>query len=122
MEGLYYYHDYDEISFIQFYEDGRAMFFGKSIRFGHQFTTSNWVKIESDKVVYLYGRYWIGDGNRIKIKLVGEFRLEYRGRIMNIYTLELIYRCQYTNSRKVVTFRRFSERKHLVYTQLQKRL
>lgn len=122
MKGLYYYPDCDELSFIKFYDDGQAMSFGKNTRYGLHSTTTNGVRIESDKVDYLYGRYWLVEGNTIKLKLEGEYRLDYRGRIKNDGTLELFCHCRITNHRKMVTFTRFSEREHLEYTQLQKRL
>jgi hypothetical protein len=115
MTGLFYYHDSDEITFIQFYEDGRVTSIGKNSRFDRNMSTSYWHKIQSDKVDYLYGRYWIGEGNRIKIKLEGEYRVDYRGTIKNDDTLGLVTRCQYTNYRKAVTFRRFSEREHIIH-------
>lgn len=122
MNRLYYYGDGDEIIFLQLYEDGRAMSFGKNTRYGQHLTTSIGVKIESDKVDYLVGQYWITEGCTIRVRMDGEYRVDYRGRVKNDGTMELICRCRITNFRKMVTFYRFSEREHLVYNQLQKRL
>ena len=122
MTGLYFYQDSYEITFLQFFKDGRVMSFGKNTRYGEYFNTVSQFRIESDKVDYLVGRYWIGEDNRIKIKLEGEYKIEYRGTIKNVDTFDLVCRCQFTNHRKVVTFRRFSVREHLVHFTMQKRL
>ena len=122
MTGLYYYHDSFEITFINLYDDGKALSFGKNTRYGEYFTTLSQLRVESDKVDYLYGRYWITEGNSIRIKLDGEYKIDYRGTIQKDDTIDMVCRCPYTHYRKVVIFRRFSEREHLVHFQMRKRL
>lgn len=120
--GLFYYHDSFEITFIQFYEDGRVTSIGKNSRFDRNLSTSYWHRIESDKVDYLYGWYHIGEGKRIRIRVEGEYSMKYYGTIKDNNTIELVCRCPHTNYRKVVTFRRFSEREHLIRFEMQKKL
>lgn len=123
MEGLFYNHDNDGITFLRLYPDGKVISFGKSTRFDQVLPSFPYFRIDTDKTHFASGAYQIEDGGGIKIRVDGNFGItDYRGTIRNNDVLWLNCRCPFTNHRKCEKFRRFSEAEHIIHFEVSKRI
>lgn len=116
MDGLFYYHDGDGITFLRLYADGRVISYGKSTKFDQFLQTFPWFRVESDKILFAKGKYKVEKEARIRILVIGEYgKMDYHGRILDADTMALFCRCRFTNYRKSETYRRFSDEKHIIH-------
>jgi len=119
MEGLFYYHDSDGITYLSFYPDGRVISYGKYSKLNQLLQTFPGFRIETDTVLYSRGFYQLDFGGGINIYLKGEYgKMVYRGTILDQNTIELSYRCPITNFEKTATFFRFSSHPHIIHIEL----
>jgi len=116
MEGLYYYHELDWVTFLWFYPDGRVISGDNSTKLDRFSSATQWFKAESYDVHYSRGIYQIGEGNRIRIVIKGDYgTLVYLGIIQDENTIALYCRCPITNYRKTATYLRFTEEQYIIY-------
>jgi hypothetical protein len=122
MEGLYYYHDFEGLTFLHFYPgfpNGRVISIGKYTKLDQCFQAYPWLRLDSDFVQFSRGFYEINEGNKIRIVIKGDFgKLVYRGTIRKNGTIELSYKCPISNAGKSATFLRFSEENHIIHIEL----
>ena len=119
MEGLFYHHDSDGLTFLRFFSDGRVISFGKSTRFDQVLLTFPRFRVESDKVHYSRGIYHIDIWDNIRIVLKGCLgKMEYNGFIRDEDTIDLLYSCPFTCARKLVTFLRYSIDEHIIHIEI----
>ena len=110
MDGLFYNHDIDGITFFLFYTDGRVISFGKSAKFDQP--------LQTDTTHFSRGFYHIDIWDNIRITVKGSYgKIVYQGFIRD-ENIDLFYRCPFSNCKKLVTFIRFSKEHHIIYFKL----
>lgn len=115
MEGLFYYHDIDELTFLRFYPDGRVVRYGRYNRHNRIFNTYHWFTLAEEQTHLARGIYQLDNGNGIRMVFKSDFgTMVYRGTILDENTIELSYGCPLTNFRKSASFFRFSLEQHQV--------
>jgi len=118
MDGLFYNHDLDGITFFLFYPDGRVISFGKSAKFDQPLRTYPWFKVDSDTIHFSRGIYHIDIWDNIRICMKGDFgKIVYDGYIRDD-DIDLFYSCPFTNFRKLATYIRFSKEHHIIHFKL----
>jgi hypothetical protein len=116
MEGLFYYHDSDSLTFLRFYADGRVVSYGKSIRFDQGLPSFPWLRVDSDRVNFGWGNYYVDAEVRIRIRAEGTLgNIDYIGTIHSKDRIDIRCRCPITNHRKMETFRRFSVKENVIF-------
>lgn len=119
MEGLFFYHDSDGITYLNFYPDGRIISYGKYTKLNQPLQTFPGYRIETDNVHYSRGFYQLDFGGGINIYLKGRFgKMVYRGTIQDENTIDLSYSCPFTNFRKSATFLRYSPGEHIIHFEI----
>ena len=115
MEGLFYNHDNDGLTFLRLFADGRVIAYGKSTKFDPPLQTFSWFRVDTDRTLFASGIYQIEDGDKLKIRVIGDYgAIDYRGTIRDKDTLYLNCRCPSTNYRKSEKYFRFSEKEHII--------
>ena len=116
MEGLFYYHGIDGVTFLWFYPDGRVISGDNSTKIDQSSLAFQWLRAKNHNVHYSRGIYQIGEGNRIRIVVKGGDygTLVYRGTINKDDTIELTCRCPFTNHLKSAIYTRFTEWNHII--------
>ena len=118
MDGLFYNHDLDGITFFLFYSDGRVISFGKSTKYDQPLQTFPGFKVDSDIIHFSRGFYKVDIWDSIVITVKGNFgKIVYDGYIRDEY-IDLYYRCPFTNIKKSATYTRFSEEHHIIHFKL----
>ena len=118
MDGLFYNHDMDGITFFLFYPDGRVISFGKSAKFDQPLQTYPGFRIKSDTTHFSRGTYRIDIWDNIRITVKGSYgKIIYQGFIRD-ENIDLFYRCPFSNCKKLVTFIRFSKEHHIIHFKL----
>jgi hypothetical protein len=108
MEGLFYFHGMEGVTFLWFYPDSRVISGDNSTKFDQY--SSQWFEAKPYKVHYFRGTYTIGERRRIRIVIRTDYgTLVYRGTINKDDAIELTSRCPFTNHIKSATYLRFSE-------------
>ncbi len=118
MEGLFFYHDIDDITFFLFYPDGRVISFGKSAKLDQPLQTFPGFRIKSDTTHFSRGVYHIDIWDNIRITVKGSYgKVVYQGFIRD-EDIDLYYRCPFTNIKKSATYIRFSKEHHIIHFEL----
>jgi len=122
MKGTFFCDDADGITFLRFYPDGSVVIYGKTIVFDQILTSFPWLRVDSDRVNFGRGKYYINAKERIRIRAEGTLgKLDYREIIKNIDRIDFRFRCLITNYRKMETFQRFSEKEHIIRFEVNQR-
>lgn len=119
MNGLYYYNDIDELTFLRFYSDGKVIRYGRYTRIDQHFRSFLWFTIEEEQTHYSRGIYQLDKSDGIRLVFKGDFgTMNYHGTIRDENTIDLSYGCPLTNFRKSATFFHFSLEQHKVQIEL----
>lgn len=119
MEGLFYHHDYESITFFRFFADGRAISYGTYTRFDQHFHSYLWFTLETENVYYSRGFYQLKNGNGIRIVFKSDFgTMVYRGTILDNNSLDLLSKCPFNNFGKSETFMRYSSKQYIIHIEL----
>ncbi len=119
MEGLFFCHDIDGITFFLFYSDGRVISFGESTMFNQHIRTFPGVQKKSDTIQFARGIYHVDIWGNIKIIVKGDLgKIIYHGFTWGEKTIDLSYSCPYANFTKLVTYTRFNKEHHIIRFEL----
>lgn len=122
MKGLFYCDDADGITFLRFNPDGSVILYGKSVKLDRFLPSVPGPRVDSEKVNFGQGKYYVDSDGRIRIIVEGTLgKVDYRGTIQNEDRIDFRYRCPITNHRNVETFQRFSENEHIHRFKVNKR-
>ncbi len=93
MEGLFYNHDNDGLTFLRLFPDGKVLSFGKSTKFEHPLPPFPYFQVVTDKTLFASGSYQIEE-DRIKIRVIGDYgTIDFQGTIRENDTMYLNCRC-----------------------------
>jgi hypothetical protein len=119
MEGLFYYHDADELTFIRLYPDGRVIRYGRYTKHDRMFHSYVWFTLEEEQTHMFRGIYQLEKGNGIRIVFKSDFgTMVYRGTILDNNSIELLSKCPFNNFGKSATFMRYSSEHYKIHIML----
>ncbi len=119
MEGLFFCHDIDGITFFLFYSDGRVISFGEPTMFDQHLRTFPGVHKKSGTIQFARGIYHVDIWDNIKIIVKGSYgKIVYQDFVKDEKTIDLSYSCPFTNFTKLVTYIRFSKEHHITRFEL----
>jgi len=119
MNGLYYYHDFDELTFLKFYSDGRVIRYGRYTRHDRMFRSYLWFTLDKEQTHISRGIYQLDKNDGIRLVFKSDYgTMIYRGTIRDENTIDLSYGCPYTNFGKSATFLRFSSEQYKIHIEL----
>jgi hypothetical protein len=119
MEGLYYFHGLDGITFLLFYPNSRVISFGSSGQANQSSSAIQWLSRESEKIHFSRGIYHIDIWDNIRITVKGDYgTMVYRGFVRDENTIDLYCKCPFTNFKTLKTYQRFSSEHHIIHKQI----
>lgn len=108
-----------ELTNLELYTDGRAVTYGRYYRLNKYLYTFPEMSVETNRVYVSMFRYRLNDSRKIIIILRGEFgKIVYQGTIKDEDSMDLFWRCPFTNEHKSAVFTRFKEGNHIIHLEL----
>lgn len=118
MEGLFYYHGFDEFTFFRFYSDGRVIRYGRYTKHDRMFHSYVWFTLEEEQTHISHGIYQLDKNDGIRLVFKSDYgTMVYRGTIRD-ENIDLSYGCPITNFKKSETFLRYSSEHHIIHIEL----
>ena len=118
MVGQFYYHDMAELTHLELNSDGRAVSYARYYRFNQYLLTFPSMSVETNQIYVSRGKHRIEE-SKIKVIVRGELgRIVFQGTIKDEDSMDLFWRCPFTNERKSAVFTRYSKKNHIIHFEL----